>query len=54
MATFNDFINNDADMLQYIQGDENNNNKQTSLSQRYNFILPIEGLTKEPQKRTKH
>ena len=54
MATFNDLFQSDNEMLQYLQGDEDNNNKQTTLSQRYNFTLPMDGLTKETQKRTKH
>ena len=54
MTNFNDIINNGADMLQYLVDDDINNNKQTSHSQLYNFTPPMNGLTKEPQKRTKH
>ena len=54
MATFNDLFQNNNDMLQYLEDEDNNNNKQTPHSQLYNFTPPIDVLSKDAQKKTKH
>ena len=54
MATFNDLFQKENEMLQYLIVDDHNNNNQTPLSQSYNIKLPMDGHTKEAQKRTKH
>ena len=54
MTTFNDFFQKDTDTLQYFEADDNNKNKETSLSQSFNVQQPMDGLTQEHHKRIKH